>query len=52
MQDLMSGRVELPLRHHHHRQAQIDGDTVKPIAILSKERSPRCKRAHRHRAGL
>jgi tripartite-type tricarboxylate transporter receptor subunit TctC len=40
MQDLMSGRVDYLCDIITTAKAQIDGDTVKPIAILSKQRSP------------
>jgi tripartite-type tricarboxylate transporter receptor subunit TctC len=40
MQDLMSGRVDYLCDIITTAKAQIDADTVKPIAILSKERSP------------
>lgn len=40
MQDLMSGRVDYLCDIITTAKAQIDGGTVKPIAILSKERSP------------
>jgi tripartite-type tricarboxylate transporter receptor subunit TctC len=40
MQDLMSGRVDYLCDIITTAKAQIDGGTVKPIAILTKERSP------------
>jgi tripartite-type tricarboxylate transporter receptor subunit TctC len=40
MQDLMSGRVDYLCDIITTAKAQIDAGTVKPIAILSKERSP------------
>jgi tripartite-type tricarboxylate transporter receptor subunit TctC len=40
MQDLMSGRVDYLCDIITTAKAQIDADTIKPIAILSKERSP------------
>src|SRR5882757_3976748 len=40
MQDLMSGRVDYLCDIITTAKAQIDADTVKPIAMLSKERSP------------
>jgi tripartite-type tricarboxylate transporter receptor subunit TctC len=40
MQDLMSSRVDYLCDIITTAKAQIDGDTVKPIAILSKQRSP------------
>lgn len=40
MQDLMSGRIDYLCDIITTAKAQIDGDTVKPIAVLSKERSP------------
>jgi tripartite-type tricarboxylate transporter receptor subunit TctC len=40
MQDLMSGRVDYLCDIITTAKAQIDGGTIKPIAILSKERSP------------
>jgi tripartite-type tricarboxylate transporter receptor subunit TctC len=40
MQDLMSGRVDYLCDIITTAKAQIDVGTVKPIAILSKERSP------------
>ncbi len=40
MQDLMSGRVDYLCDIISTAKPQIDGGTVKPIAILTKERSP------------
>ena len=40
MQDLMSGRMDYLCDIITTAKAQIDAGTVKPIAILSKERSP------------
>src|ERR1700712_2098721 len=40
MQDLMSGRVDYLCDIITTAKAQIDAGTVKPIAILTKERSP------------
>jgi tripartite-type tricarboxylate transporter receptor subunit TctC len=40
MQDLMSGRVDYLCDIITTAKAQIDGGTVKPIAILTRERSP------------
>jgi tripartite-type tricarboxylate transporter receptor subunit TctC len=40
MQDLMSGRVDYLCDIITTAKAQIDGGTVKPIAILTKARSP------------
>src|SRR6185369_14845044 len=40
MQDLMSGRIDYLCDIITTAKAQIDGDTVKPIAVLSKQRSP------------
>jgi tripartite-type tricarboxylate transporter receptor subunit TctC len=40
MQDLMSGRVDYLCDIITTAKAQIDGGTVKPIAILTKQRSP------------
>jgi tripartite-type tricarboxylate transporter receptor subunit TctC len=40
MQDLMSGRIDYLCDIITTAKAQIDGGTVKPIAILSKQRSP------------
>jgi tripartite-type tricarboxylate transporter receptor subunit TctC len=40
MQDLMSGRVDYLCDIITTAKTQIDGGTVKPIAILSKRRSP------------
>ena len=53
MQDLMSGRVDYLCDIITTAKPQIDGGTVKPIAILTKERSPVLPNvAHRHRAGF
>ncbi|WP_441280722.1 Bug family tripartite tricarboxylate transporter substrate binding protein [Tardiphaga sp. 862_B3_N1_1] len=40
MQDLMSGRIDYLCDIITTAKVQIDGGTVKPIAILSKQRSP------------
>jgi tripartite-type tricarboxylate transporter receptor subunit TctC len=40
MQDLMSGRVDYLCDIITTAKAQIDGGTVKPIAILTRQRSP------------
>jgi tripartite-type tricarboxylate transporter receptor subunit TctC len=40
MQDLMSGRVDYLCDIISTAKPQIDGGTVKPIAILTRERSP------------
>jgi tripartite-type tricarboxylate transporter receptor subunit TctC len=40
MQDLMSGRVDYLCDIITTAKAQIDGGTVKPVAILTRERSP------------
>jgi tripartite-type tricarboxylate transporter receptor subunit TctC len=40
MQDLMSGRVDYLCDIITTAKPQIDGDTVKPIAILTRKRSP------------
>jgi tripartite-type tricarboxylate transporter receptor subunit TctC len=40
MQDLMSGRIDYLCDIITTAKAQIDGGTVKPIAILAKQRSP------------
>jgi tripartite-type tricarboxylate transporter receptor subunit TctC len=40
MQDLMSGRVDYLCDIITTAKAQIDGGTIKPIAILTRERSP------------
>ena len=53
MQDLMSGRVDYLCDIISTAKPQIDGGTVKPIAILTRERSPgTAKRSDRHRAGF
>jgi tripartite-type tricarboxylate transporter receptor subunit TctC len=40
MQDLMSGRVDYLCDIITTAKAQIDGGTVKPVAILTRDRSP------------
>jgi tripartite-type tricarboxylate transporter receptor subunit TctC len=40
MQDLVAGRIDFLCEIVSTAKAQIDGNTVKPLAIMTKERSP------------
>ena len=52
MQDLMSGRRRLTLRHHHDGKTADRRRHGEPIATLTRERSPVLPNADRDRAGL
>jgi len=52
MQDLMSGRVDYLCDIISTAKPQIDGGTVKPIAILTRSDRRCCPTFHRHRAGI